>query len=236
MGAGSGPKGVSSAGSYSYQIVPDDFEDVLTFRTPRPRSAWKVEEVRMDEEQVKLWMPLVAVIVSIASAYVSFRTSRRLGSADYKAYESFKADTARLLATLRAMIHKAALSTQGGNAFDITTERKDVNEFLSTTTAFAFHAWVGERSKQAYESGQKSEAWRVFFLQLADLSRASTALEMGKIAASLEVLFEDLSEEDLEKIASYLTNLPNGIKRLFEGRQYDPIVKAFVDLYARKSP
>jgi hypothetical protein len=196
----------------------------------------KVEEVQMDTEQVKLWIGLVAVVVSVLSAYVSFRTSRRLGSADYKAFESFKADTARLLATLRAIIHKAALSTQGGNPFDITTERKDVNEFLSTTTAFAFHAWVGEKSKRAFESGQQGEPWRVFFLQLVDLSRASTALEMGRIAANLELLFEDLSKEDLAKIASYLTNLPTGIKRLFEGREYDPIVKAFVDLYARKSP
>jgi len=95
---------------------------------------------------------------------------------------------------------------------------------------------VGAKSKRAFEFGQQSEAWRVFFLQLVDLRRASTPLEMGRIAASLELLFEDLSEEDLEKIASYLTNLPTGIKRLFEGRQYDPIVKAFVDLYARKSP
>ena len=184
-------------------------------------------------EQVTIAISLLALLVSALSTYLSVRTSTLLQSADYQAYQKFKADTARLLSTFRSIIHKAALSTQGGEPLDLTMERNYVNEFLSTTTAFAYHAWVAERSKRATQSGQQSEAWRVFFLQLVDLTRSENALKMGKIAADLELLFNGLSEEDLEEIASSLSDLPTGIRKFFEGRDHDTLVKVFIKLYGR---
>ena len=186
-------------------------------------------------EEVTIAIALFAVIVSIFSTYVSVRTSTTLQSADYQAYQKLKADTARLLSTLRSIIHKAALATQGGNAPDLSAEKEYVNEFLSTTTAFAYHGWVAEQSKRASESGKKGEAWRIFFLQMAELSRADDPVKMGKIAADVELIFEDLSEEDLEQVASYLSDLPSGIRSFFEGREHDVLVQAFINVYASKS-
>ena len=185
-------------------------------------------------EEVSIAISLLALLASVFSTYLSVRTSTTLQSADYQAYQKFKADTTRLLSTFRSIIHKATLSTQGGEPLDFTTEKNYVNEFLSSTTAFAYHAWVAEKSKRATEAGKQGEAWRVFFLQLVNLSRSDTPLKMGKIAADLELLFNSLSEEDLEEIATYLSDLPTGIRKVFEGREHDPLVQAFVELYGRQ--
>jgi hypothetical protein len=175
-----------------------------------------------------------AVILGIIAIIVTSRVS----SSDYKAEEDVKTQTAQLLACLRSIILKGVvLSQKAPTATTLLTfskEKEVINNFLSSTTAFAYWSWEGHKSETAPPG--KGEDWRLFFLYLVDILDAEDAANFRRMVAravSLEKLLTGLSKHDVGKISHYVSNLSGAVGAFRESREKSVIIKAATDVYGQ---
>ncbi len=185
-----------------------------------------------NEKLIPIIISGCAFVVSVVVAFITTKRTKRFNTSDFKLSQKVKDETLELLAVLRALQLKALNSTQGYTDITITKEKDKINAFLHSSTAFAYYVWVGKRSK---DSGKDPEDWRVFFLELSQILNIDDVYSAGCLAADLEVFFDTLTENDFIQITSYLENVPKGLSKFKNSRQYDTAIKAFVDLsYERK--
>ena len=178
-------------------------------------------------ETITLILSIIAILISLSSALYTGFLSEKLSSSDYKAKEQVKADTARLLSSLRSMMHKGALSSTTKDEIDISYEKNAISEFLTSQTGLAYYAWVDEKSSEADAKGRTGELWRVFFLYLAELSNASHPYSAARRAADVEILFDQLTEEDISKISEFNSDLIKAIANNSKNRDGNVVVNAF---------
>jgi hypothetical protein len=176
-----------------------------------------------------LFISVLAIIICIGSAIYSGMLSEKLASSDHKAKEQVKADTAKLLSTLRSLMNKGALSSTTKDAIDIKPEKDAISEFMNSQTGFAYYSWVDEKSSQAESEGRQGGSWRVFFLYLSELANADNAYVAARRAADVELLFDDLSEDDVEKIAYFNSDLIQAISENSKNREGNVVIKALVE-------
>jgi hypothetical protein len=96
-----------------------------------------------------------------------------------------KEDTTRLLATLRSIITKHFILAQNDlsreTGFDFEPERKVLNDFLCSTTAFAYSAWVGERERERDMARPGAPGpWADFFFHITSILEAN---QRGRLIA-----------------------------------------------------
>jgi hypothetical protein len=126
-----------------------------------------------------------ATLFTVAAAIVAIAAASWFGSSDFKAQQAVKEDTTRLLATLRSIITKHVILTQNDRSretgFDFEPERKVLNDFLCSTTAFAYYAWVGERENERDMARPGApEPWATFFLDITGILEAN---QRGRLIA-----------------------------------------------------
>lgn len=184
-------------------------------------------------ETTTLIISIIAVIISISAATYSGYLSKQISSSDYRATEGVKSDTAKLLSTLRSIMHKGALSSTTAKNVDISPEKEVITEFLNSQTGFAYYSWVDEKSSRAEADGRKGESWRLFFLYLVELSNSDDAYTAAHRAADVELLFDQLTENDMAKIAEFNSDLVNAIAKNSKNREGNVVIKVFVEA-ARK--
>jgi hypothetical protein len=130
----------------------------------------------------------VGTLFTLAAGIVAIAAVGYYGSSDFKAEQAVKEDTARLLATLRSIIMKHAFLTQykasRETGLDFATERKVLSDFLCSTTAFAYWAWVGHKDTETGPGAP--EPWRVFFLYINDVLDANQRGRTIALAADKE--------------------------------------------------
>jgi hypothetical protein len=161
---------------------------------------------------------LVAAIVAISAA-VWTQTS------DYRAQEDVKKDLAMLRATLRAiMIKGASLRAEDPNqALTFEDDRKALETFWRSTTAFGFWAWLEMRGSAAPEG--ENEPWRVFSLEFAHLLAAcgapASAREVPKLlrsAVALEKALATLTTDNIYFISNRMANLAGALGTAVESK------------------
>jgi hypothetical protein len=177
----------------------------------------------------------LAIFFSIITAIYSGYLSVRLASSDYKAKEQVKEDTAKLLAALRSIMHKGALSSSTNYTIDISCEKTVISEFMNSQTGFAYYSWVDEKNSDAQKKGTKSESWRLFFLYLAELANSDDVYRAARRAADTEILFDGITKKEISKIARFNSNLIIAIEKNSKNREGNIIIKAFVDSQKEKN-
>jgi hypothetical protein len=171
-----------------------------------------------------------AVILSIVAIVITARVS----SSDFRAEEDVKASTARLLATMRSIILKTAhlSTTSAGDPVELefTDERNIISDFLTSTTAFAYWSWVGNKSEAAKN---KPEEWRIFFLRLVYILAAEDTQYrlMTRHAIVLETLLAGLSKRDIRQIASYVSDLSSAVGGFRDSAKKDGLISAMIKVY-----
>jgi len=174
-----------------------------------------------------------ALILSIVAIVVSVRVS----SSDYRAEQDVRAQTVQLLASLRSIDVKGAVLTQKrageSSSIDFKKEREMINDFLSSTTAFAFWSWAGYKSEQA---GDKPEGWRIFFLDLAYILDESDTEFRSMMHYSVEVenLLIQLSTSDIQKISQYVLDLSKAVGTFKDSREKNVLLKAISEVFETK--
>ncbi|NOZ10357.1 MAG: hypothetical protein GXP09_04875 [Gammaproteobacteria bacterium] len=126
-------------------------------------------------EMATIFISISAILISLASVIYTSSLSEKISSSDYKAKEQVKTDTAKLLSSLRSIMHKGALSSTTKDTIDISHEKNSIGEFLTSQTGLAYYSWVNEKSTEAGKVGKSGESWRLFFLYLAELANANHA-------------------------------------------------------------
>lgn len=178
-----------------------------------------------DFERLTLVLSAFAIIISIVVAVYA----RHATTSDYRAQQQVKYDTAILLSSLRSLMHKGAYSTTTTDSVDISSETIAISNFLTSATGLAYFAWVDEKGARAKKAGKSGEQWRLFFLYLAELSVMTDARAAARRAADVELLFDDLTENDVRQISDFNADLVKSIARLSEYRAENVIVQAFVE-------
>jgi hypothetical protein len=176
-----------------------------------------------DREQLS---QAVSTIFALVTGIIAIILTARLASSDHAAEEQVKADIAKLLAALRSILVKGAVKDR----VDLAHERQQVNEFMSSTTAFALWSWVGFRSREA---GEAPEEWRTFFLMLVDVlgvEDTNPRAVMGRVVA-IERLFTGLSDDDVNRISRFVSDLAGAVGDFDESRESDPLLKAMHEIY-----
>lgn len=165
-----------------------------------------------------------ALILSILAVVVTVRIS----SSDYKAEQEVRVHTVELLAANRSIILKAAQLTQTqhplNSILDFKKEHEVINNFLSSTTAFAFWSWIG--LKKSPQSGSDPDEWRVFFLYLTQLLETEKAhfRTMGMHSVKIEKLLTQLTETDIRDISNHVLNLSSAIAEFQKTQKGDPLI------------
>jgi hypothetical protein len=181
----------------------------------------------------------IATAFALVAAIVAISAGVWVTTSDYKAEQAVKADTARIRAALRSILAKGALLTQKDAGqpvgLDFKTERKTLNDFLSSTTAFGYWAWVEDRGKKTPVGTE--EPWRAFFLYVASLLDAGkTPADRAKMlrwAAELESLLATLKAAEIDRISSYVADLAGALGTARESS--DTLLTAVRDVYGRGS-
>jgi hypothetical protein len=128
-------------------------------------------------------------------------------------------------------MYKGALVGEGvdGKSIDISKEKSAINDFLNSETAFAYCSWVDEKDSIAVAQGRKKEEWRIFFLYLAEMANSNDAISAAQIAAKVELLFDNFTENDASRIAEFNSDLNKAIAENSKNREGNIIVKVLVD-------
>lgn len=146
---------------------------------------------------------IFALILGIIALIVAVMVS----SSDYKAEQDVKKDTASLQSSLRSiMVKVAVLRTSKNSPINLDRELEVINDFLCSTTAFAYWSWVGNKHRKAAKG--ETENWRVFFLDLIYILDSKNNYEnMAKYAIEIEGLLTSLSKKDINTISGYFSDL-----------------------------
>lgn len=174
----------------------------------------------------------VATMFALFAAIAAVTAVVWIESSDYRAEQAVKADTAQVRAALRSIMVKWAVLQRPDRdtCLDIAAERKVLNDFLSTTTAFGYWSWAEERGEAA-EEGTTNEPWRAFFLYIAYLLDASERPGDNApvdLAVQLEDLLADLTRADINKISSYVADLAGVLGRATDST--NPVLRAVLEL------
>ena len=176
-----------------------------------------------------LFISKIAIIISLVTVIYTGFLSEKISSSDYKAKEQVKTDTAKLLSSLRSFMHKGALSSTTKETIDISHEKNAIGEFLTSQTGLAYYSWVNEKSAEADKEGKSGEPWRLFFLYLAELANANHAYSAARKSADVELLFDQLTEDDISRISEYNSDLIAAIANNSKNREGNTIVKVFFE-------
>ncbi|HEY1352709.1 MAG TPA: hypothetical protein VGF67_24105 [Ktedonobacteraceae bacterium] len=179
----------------------------------------------------------VSAMVSSTSALIlsiiAIISTARVSSSDYQAQQEVKATTARLLAIFRSIIVKGVVLSQKSGAttspLNFEQEKAALNEFLSSTSAFAYWSWEGYKGQRV----QGDEPWRVFFLKLIDIldTEDPQFRTMISRAFELEELLTKLTPRDMEKICHYVADLSQAIGDFETSAEADILINAAKKVY-----
>jgi hypothetical protein len=143
----------------------------------------------------------VSTLFALTAGIIAIAAAQWFGSSDFKAQEAVKADIARVLASLRSIMVKTAVMTQVDQSretgLDFDAERKILNNFLSSTTAFAFWSWVAERDEST--GAGTPEAWRLFFFTITQLLETNQRGRLIALDVDRAELVSNVQETDLVK-------------------------------------
>ena len=140
-----------------------------------------------------------------------------------------KHETAALLSSLRSIMHKGALVSRTGRSFDIATEREAISDFAASRTGLAYSAWVDERCSAALKDGG-AEPWSRFFPTLTEIGNMTNACLAGIGAAEIELLFDNLTDDDIRRIACFNAGILATIASISESRAGSATVSVFADI------
>lgn len=140
-----------------------------------------------------------------------------------------KHETAALLSSLRSIMNKGALVSKTGRSFDISSERKAISDFISSRTGLAYSAWIDERSSAASADG-RAEPWSTFFLTLTEIGNMTNAFLAGIAAAEIELLFDDLTDDDIQRICCFNAGVFNTIASISKSRDDSASVSVFAGI------
>lgn len=140
-----------------------------------------------------------------------------------------KHETAALLSSLRSIMHKGALVSKTGRSFDISSERKAISDFIASRTGLAYSAWIDERSSAA-SADSRAEPWSTFFLRLTEIGSMTNAFLAGIRAAEIELLFDDLTDDDIRRICRFNAGIFNTIASISKSRDDSATVSVFADI------
>lgn len=177
-----------------------------------------------------LLISIVAMLISVSGVVYTGFISQKLSSSDYQAEEQVKTDTAKLLSTLRSIMHKGALSSQTTGKVDFSHERRAISDFTTSQTGLAYYSWVDEKSSEAKKEGRAGESWRLFFLYLAELSNENDAYVAARRAADVEILFDQLTEGDISRISRFNSNLASAIAHNSKNRSGNVVISVFFSM------
>ena len=172
----------------------------------------------------------LVLAISVISAIYAAVISKKVTSSDYASSQRVKSETARLIAVLRSVVTKATYARLFKTKMDLSYERELINQFINSTTALAYYAWMGLKSEQA--GVVAPEKWRLLFNHLSMLSRAEYPQKCVWLAVNVERMFNSLSEDDLSTIVGFNSDLRNAIANSKEGRGGDTLLEVVYQLVA----
>jgi hypothetical protein len=180
-------------------------------------------------------------LLGLLAAIVAITTAMWINSADFKAEQAVKGDTARLRANLRMILTRGALISQRPNKVMIAEtfekELEAIVKFATSTTGFGFWSLIDSRSTEAAKHGGGAEDWRMFFMTIANLLEAAN--ETGDLftlfssAAWLEEQLSLLKVEDIDAISRYVSNLAGALGNGHATN--DILLSSMIEVYGRGS-
>lgn len=205
----------------------------------RLRENGKQEVILKTSDVIALVSAAVAGL-SLVIAILANRSQGRIATSGFQSAQRFKLDTAELLAALRGIMIKAALYTQQDPALrenqdysdyiDIRPEKASIQRFLNSSSAVAYYAFVARKSREARAAKRESEAWRIFFMELEQLLSMSNTFAAGRLAAKIEMMFDDVSDQEIEEMSAGLEDLAASIRKILQERPYDIAIKAMTEI------
>lgn len=176
---------------------------------------------------IQISLAVIALAVSGLAAWYAAKVSREVSSSDYISSERVKSETARLLASLRSMETKGFYAALLKEDVNLTHERQCINEFINSSTGFAYYAWAELKSNQAGEG--VSEKWRLLFSHLSRLTYLEDPQQYVPLAVDVEEIFDSLEKNDIKVIMGFNSDLVSGIANAKQGRHGDPLLGAIDD-------
>ena len=183
------------------------------------KSAISEDEMPETKDFVEWTMSAAALLISVTAAIYAGRISRRIASSDYAAAQRVKADTARLIAVMRSVASKSFYAIAMKRTLEIDHERKALDEFLNSSTGFAYWAWAARKTHEGNDGQQQQ--WGTLFFRLFNLSISDSAHWCMCTAVEVEELFGSLSKDDLQHIVDSNADLLRGISDAKGGRTGD---------------
>lgn len=176
-------------------------------------------------EILTILMSSLALLVSMVCSVWAISVALRTTSAGHRAVQAVKMDTLKLLATIRCIIEKSMVRVATPNV-NISHEKKVIQDFMTSSTGFAFYSWISMKSTQANLRGERSEPWRSLFFQLACLLSCDDVRKAARTAVKVESIFEGMTEKDFKKLSSLNRHISVAVAALAETREGNPIIKA----------
>ena len=190
-------------------------------------------------QAIALGSAIVALFSLLVSTY-AVKNARRVQTSGFKASESVKSDTARLVATLRSLMLKGVLYTQQERAtrdkasephfIDLKAEKNAIQDFLTSSTALAYYGYAARSSESSRIQGKEGDEWRIFFLRLVGLLHICNPYAVAKEAAWIEKMIEPITGKDIEYMSAGLNDISATLTQIMQDRQHDPIFHVLVDL------
>ena len=185
---------------------------------------------------------LVIPGLSLLESRDARRLAETVATSDFQASERVKQDLATLVAVLDSIMMKGVVYSQQNREtrdddqrpefVDLEEEFEEIHEVLHGPTAIALRTFVAKRSEAAEREGADSEDWRLFFLYLGELVSKPDPWSAALHAARIELLLSELSEEDINDVARFLSNIPGRIETLWREREHDVVLRVVMEMVA----
>jgi hypothetical protein len=182
----------------------------------------------------------VATMFALFAAIAAVTSLVWVEGSDFKAQQNVKSDTARLRSALRSIMIKTVILRQFSDkpghqtCIDFESERATIEEFLNSTSAFGYWAWVEKRGAEAKKArkttGKKvNNPWGLFFAELARLLETCDPDGMTYHAVQLEKYLARLKRRDVHRISGAMADL-TGILGTAE-ESADPLLASVMNVY-----
>jgi hypothetical protein len=186
----------------------------------------------------------ISTAFALTLAILAIIITNRVNSAEHNAEQNLKLHVLRLKSALRLMKYRAAreitlrvtdsAAHPAGSKANHATERKVVEEFLVTPTAYAFWLFVAKQCAGVSEG--TPEKWRIFFLNLLILTDKSTREEAIYVSATdVERKLDSLSMSDIRWLLGRHADLSKALSdhAWSDADKADTILKAADDVFVR---
>lgn len=189
---------------------------------------------------------IISAVIAILSAISSARTSYQVNGSGFKASQALLTDLVTLLAAIRSIAYKAALTRGGGSKtlLPIETELAALRNFLTSTSGLALCLYAGKQGSAGDPDDPIAGNWRTLQIELSRLSAVTVAAPedvdlAGWDALKIENTLSNLTRKSIKEMRNEINDLPNILSSMAITRRDNIVLRAFDEVikehYAKNS-